>query len=213
MWRNWPVVVIILAVIAIATAVVLMLWPPAKAANADSRKLPPPPAPERMDTNPLPPSDPGAGLTPPGGDPWSNRRGVPPVTPPPPDDPDDTQIDPSDVLKDPFANPGGGNFGGLGNSPFGNLGTSSLALGVIKRTCDRIKSCPGSSAASMCSMMEQSLGQLPLPPPPTCASAQRCLAQIDRLDVCGSNASGGGLSDVLALLATAQDCLDAAQHC
>jgi hypothetical protein len=51
-WRSWPVVVIGLAVVAIVAAVVLMLWPDNR---ADAKRLPPPPAPERMDTNPVAP--------------------------------------------------------------------------------------------------------------------------------------------------------------
>ncbi|MBA3451821.1 MAG: hypothetical protein H0T42_01845 [Deltaproteobacteria bacterium] len=218
-WRNWPVIVIVLAVLAIGTAVVLMLWPPARSARAGS-KLPPPPTPERMDTNPMAPRDPGAGIPQPqgGADPWSNRNGVPPV--PPPDDPDDT-IDPDDLLKDPFANPrgglgGGGGGGALGGNPFGSMGGgSALVFAMVQRACDRMKQCPSSSAADMCKVMEQSLGQFPIPAPPaSCVAAQRCLSQIDRLDLCGSSANplgGGGLVEVTMLLSTAQDCIDAAR--
>jgi hypothetical protein len=220
MWRNWPVIVIILAVIAIATAVVLMLWPPASDAKADSRRLAPPPAPERMDTNPMPPSDPGSSLPPPrGADPWSNRGGVPPITPPPPDDPDDQQIDPNDLLKDPFANPRGGSGAlGLGN-PFGSLGGSNaMLMTMFKHACERTKQCPSTPAGAMCSMIEQQLGSFPAPAVPAgCVAAQRCLAQIDQLDVCGSGSTGadpfgGGLAEVQKLLITAQDCIEAS-HC
>jgi len=216
-WRNWPVIVIVLAVLAIAAAVVLMMWPPPSEAKAGSRKLAPPPAPERMDTNPMPPKDPGASLPPSGGaDPWSNPGGATP--PVPPDDPDDT-IDPDDVLKDPFSNPGGGLGGGglLGGNPFGTTGAGgALMFAMVQRACDRLKQCPGSSAVDMCKVIEQSLGQFPVPPPPaSCVAAQRCLSQIDRLDLCGSASSGpfggGGLADVTMLLSTAQDCIDAAR--
>jgi len=211
MWRNWPVIVIMLAVLAIAAAVVLMLWPPAGDAKADGKKLAPPPAPERMDTNPIPSRDPGAGITPPGGgDPWANRGGV---TPPDPDD-----IDPPDVLADPFANPGGGTPGTqpFGTNPFaGAAGGGALVFAMITRACDRMKQCPGSGAADMCTALSTSLGQFPMPPPPaSCVAAQRCLSQIDKLDLCGSTASGplgGGLADVTMLLSTAQDCIDAAR--
>jgi hypothetical protein len=216
MWRNWPVIVIVLAVVAIGAAVVLMMWPMTDSANAGTTKLPPPPAPERMDTNPMPPRDPGAGLPPSGGaDPWSNRGGITP--PPPPDDPDDT-IDPDDLFKDPFANPRGGLGGGgvLGGNPFGSMGGGgALVFAMVQRACDRMKQCPSSSAADMCKIMEQSLGQFPMPPPPaSCVAAQRCLSQIDRLDLCGSSAAsplGGGLAEVTMLLSTAQDCIDAAR--
>jgi hypothetical protein len=213
MWRNWPVVVIILAVLAIAAAVVLMAWPMTDSAKAGTTKLPPPPAPERMNTNPMAPRDPGAGIPPSSGaDPWSNRGGIAPA--PPPDDPDAT-IDPDDLLKDPFANPGGG-LGGLGGNPFGSLGGGgSLVFAMVQRACDRMKQCPSGTAADMCKIMEQSLGQFPIPPPPSsCVAAQRCLSQIDRLDLCGNSTAsplGGGLAEVTMLLSTAQDCIDAAR--
>lgn len=208
MWRNWPVIVIVLAVIAIAVAVLLMLWP-APSAKAGTTKLPPPPAPERMDTNPMAPRAPGASIPQGGADPWSNRGGGAPANPPP--DPDDT-IDPDDLLKDPFANPSGG----LGGNPFGSMGGGgALVFAMVQRACDRIKQCPGSTAVDMCKVMEQSLGQFPIPAPPaSCVAAQRCLSQIDKLDLCGSSANplgGGGLTEVTMLLSTAQDCIDAAR--
>jgi len=213
MWRNWPVIVIVLAVLAIAAAVVLMLWPPAGEAKADGKKLAPPPAPERMDTNPMAPRDPGARIAPPGtSDPWSNRGGV---TPPP--DPDD--IDPPDVLADPFANPRGGAGGTqlpFGGNPFAATGTGgALVFAMITRACERMKQCPSSTSVDMCTVVTQSLGQFPMPPPPaSCVAAQRCLSQIDKLDLCGSSSSGplgSGLADVTMLLSTAQDCIDAAR--
>lgn len=216
LWRNWPVIVIVLAVIAIGVAVVLMLWPPAADAKAGATNLPPPPAPERMDTNPLAPRDPGAGIPQGGADPWSkgNGGGVPAVPPP---DPADT-IDPDDLLKDPFANPGGGG-GALSGDPFGSSngggGGGALVFAMVQRACDRMKQCPTTSAADMCKVLEQSLGQLPIPAPPaSCAAAQRCLSQIDKLDLCGTSTNalgGGGLAEVTMLLSTAQDCIDAAR--
>ncbi len=221
MWRNWPVIVIVLAVIAIGAAVFLMMWPQASDAKAGSTKLPPPPAPERMDTNPLAPRDPGASIPQGGADPWSKGNGGQPAVPPPdppvppdPPDPDDT-IDPDDLLKDPFANPGGG-LGTNGTSPFGRMGVGgALVFAMVQRACDRMKQCPTSSAADMCKVVEQSLGQFPIPAPPaSCVAAQRCLSQIDKLDLCGSSSNalgGGGLAEVTMLMSTAQDCIDAAR--
>ena len=57
-WKSWPMLVIVLASVAIVVAVVLMVWPPSSG-HETKRALQPPPAPERMETNPLPP--PGAG--------------------------------------------------------------------------------------------------------------------------------------------------------
>jgi len=53
-WKSWPMIVIVLAGIAIVIAVVLMVWPPGSA-DKGTQTVEPPPAPERMDTNPLPP--------------------------------------------------------------------------------------------------------------------------------------------------------------
>ena len=56
-WRSWPMLVIILAMIAIVTAVVIMVWP--SSSRADGKNgLEPPPAPERMNTKPSANDDP-----------------------------------------------------------------------------------------------------------------------------------------------------------
>src|SRR5688572_1916049 len=128
-WKSWPVVVIAIAVVAIITAVILMVWPPGGATKADAKTLAPPPAPERMDTNPLPPKDNG-----PQGqaDPWKTNPGavpdpapVQPAPPPPPDDP----IAPN--LADPFR----------GRSPDPDK-TVDLMTSILRATCDRLASCP-----------------------------------------------------------------------
>jgi hypothetical protein len=198
--RNWPVIVIILAGIAIAAAVVLMVWPPSGTAKADTR-LPPPPAPERMDTNPLPPQGsltapkvvPGAPTQP---DPWAKP------------DPDDqaNNIDPVDPLKDPFANPRGGN-----SNPFGNVtGTAAVTFSVLQHACSRMTSCGNSQLAPFCSSMGQMFGAIGTLPPPTCAAAQRCIDRIDQLDC---NASLSSQADILSAAGTIQDCSDAMTRC
>ncbi len=75
--RSWPVVVIGLAAVAIVAAVAIMVWPPAKPGretHEQQHSLPPPPAPERMDSDPLPPKS----------DPWATHTQADP--PPPPED-------------------------------------------------------------------------------------------------------------------------------
>jgi hypothetical protein len=86
-WRSWPMVVIILAMIAIVTAVVIMVWPANSRAEGDKKgTLDPPPAPERMDTKPTTPPTgkapdkqaddpwgPSGALTPKPGDPNANN--------------------------------------------------------------------------------------------------------------------------------------------
>lgn len=206
-WRNWPLIVIVLAVIAIAAAVVLMLWPPPKSANASSRGLAPPPAPERMDTNPMP-TNPRMQPAPSPGDPWSPPHGsITPRSPspspsaPPIDDPD--TIDPDDLAMDPFSSPRPGRGGGLTN-PFNPTVANDLMVTVMKHACNRMKNCGNSSVASVCTMVDQ----LPsTAPPPSCAAAQRCIDKVDQLDC-----NGGQLDDLSALtslFSTLEDCTDA----
>ena len=175
-WKSWPVVVIAIAVIAIITAVILIVWPP-DSAPADAKTLAPPPAPERMDTNPLPPSSTGPQGN---ADPWSTRPwAAPDPAPsqpaPQPAVPDIDDIQPPD-LSDPFR---GGGIGGMG--------TADRMLGVLgaatQRLCDRLASCPTATDTTvqmMCGPASRlAIGQLP--PPPTCSAMQRCLAAVDRV--------------------------------
>ncbi|MBL9016814.1 MAG: hypothetical protein JNL83_21685 [Myxococcales bacterium] len=196
--KNWPVLVIILAGIAIAAAVVLMVLPESKDAKADTR-IPPPPAPERMDTNPLPPQ--GSMITPPSPaapspDPWSQ---------PAPPDPQ-AQIDPDDPTKDPFANPNARRADPLSGLGFNSRG-SAVMVGVFQHACSRLAACGNASAGLMCSSMTQLFGNTQVP---TCASAQRCFDQIDQLD-CGKDLSSQ--SDVLSAMTTVKDCVEAMTSC
>ncbi len=195
--RNWPVLVIVLAGIAIAAAVIIMVWPASTTAKADSR-LAPPPAPERMDTNPLPPhsslTPPTAPQAPGGADPWNNK---PPAAP----DPDD--LDPADPLAGPFATPGSGGGGVFG----GIIGGPAVMFSVFEHACSRMTSCGNSQLAPFCMMLNQAGGSMPAP---TCAAAQRCLARIDQLDC---NAGLSSQADVMAAMTTIQDCTDAMTRC
>lgn len=51
-WRSWPMLVIALAAIAIVAATVILIMPPGE--RKRDGKMSSPPAPERMDVNPLP---------------------------------------------------------------------------------------------------------------------------------------------------------------
>ena len=170
-WKSWPVVVIAIAVVAIITAVILMVWP-SDSAGADAKTLAPPPAPERMDTNPLPPGNGPQGNA----DPWSTRPWAAPDPAPsqppgPPTVPDIDDIQPPD-LSSPFR--GGGGIGST-DKALGVLGAATLRL------CDRLARCPTATDPTiqmMCSAGRLGLGQLP--PPPSCSAMQRCLAELDR---------------------------------
>jgi len=187
--KNWPVLVIILAGLAIAAAVVLMVWPSSSAAKADTR-LAPPPAPERMDTNPLPPK--GSMVTPPpsgGADPWSNKNGAPPA-------PADPNIDPDDPAADPL-------------NPRANAGMNILGNGIMfsvfEHACTRMTSCGNSTLAPFCSTLSQAFGPMPAP---TCAAAQRC---IERIDALPCDAAMSSQADILTMMGTLQDCTEAAR--
>jgi hypothetical protein len=100
-WRSWPVVVIVVAMMAIVAAVVLMVWPVTH--GEAGRSLPPPPAPEHMDTQTPPvmpkidtrpapghaPADPSGGphasgpRAPAAPDPFASPHARPPAAPDP----------------------------------------------------------------------------------------------------------------------------------
>lgn len=169
-WKSWPIVVIGIAVVAIIVAVILMVWPPGAAVKADTKTLAPPPAPERMDTNPTPSTGNGPRSS---VDPWSDKNGAAPdpaPTQPPagPSVPDINDIQPPD-LSSPFRGGGGIN--------------SQAALGlmgaIIKRSCDRLAACPNASDPMVRTACDA--GRLLNTPPPTCSAAQRCLSKIDTL--------------------------------
>lgn len=221
LWRHWPTITIAVAALAIVVAVVLMVWPTGSSSERDgaagTRRLPPPPAPERMDTNPLP--TPAPRPPPSGVDPWSSRGAVPSAPLPPQradldepsvDDPDVADADDADDAQpddfDPFGNmrpwlaPRGGLSGGLRGS---NLGSAQFMFTLLGRLCDRARQC-GGPIDQMCTLVD---GFGPMPPPPSCAPAQRCLEVIDQLDVCsGSTSMQIGLTRVFT---TVQDCMDA----
>lgn len=196
-WKSWPLIVIVLAGIAIIVAVVLMVWPPGrKDPGAPSQgRLAPAPAPERMETNPLPPPSAKGGAPQPN-DPWAAPK--PDPDPPPPDDP----VDPDDSLKDPFS---GGGAGGSGT--FGGLnGTGAVIMSMMRHACDRATTCGFSDdrIKQYCQMVKD----MPATPPPaSCAdAAKKCFDHIDQM-----SCSGGfdDLQDVTAVTYKFKDCVEA----
>jgi hypothetical protein len=196
MWKSWPMLVIVLASLAIVVAVVFMFWPPS--ADAGKRVLQPPPAPERMETNPLPP--PGQGNNN-GADPWGgtnsgghsqNDRPAPRQTPDPPKAP--AGNDPNDLL-----------------SPFGGVagGGTDVMTALLAHACKKMKSCPSSgdddilaNACDALAMMGQSSA------PPTCDAAKQCFDAIDKMDC--KDAFGGS---PMAAMASMQACTTAMTSC
>ena len=198
LWRSWPVYVIILAGIAIVGAVAVMMWPASHA--IEKHTLTPPPAPERMDTNPTPP---------PSTDPWgqphaqlapvpSPKLGVPRPTPSPVPDLKDPFSD--DDLQDPFNSM----HGGTGGLQLGGPNAAGLAVNLGKHLCTVIARCPnaqGSMMTSLCSAYTQ----LPQMPSPTCPAAQRCLQKVDAMSCTDAVDS----SSPWEVMQQVQDCIDA----
>lgn len=192
-WKSWPVIVIALAVVAIVTAVVLMVWPPG-GPKANAGNLAPPPAPERMDTNPLP----QGGGGPQGSlDPWNDRNGAAPgqddpapTRPTPPTTPPDIDDIPAPSTRDPFAS--------MGKNPMDLVGT------IMDRACTRLASCPtfSSTMRATCDLMKQVYPAQP----PTCAAAQRCLARFDSVLTCDGDLDAAA---VFAMLNGMDDCAEA----
>lgn len=206
LWRSWPIVVIVLAAIAIVAALVLMMWPPATPeAKADPRVLRPPPAPERMDVTPVLPTPqpniiPGA---PGGADPWAAPTPPPGTVPQQVPDPAPTP-DPDDLSADPFANPfglgGGGPTGGAGGM-FGGDARSYITLAA--RACKKLASC-SPDLGEYCTVID-TLADGTLP---TCPAAQRCVDRIEGLSC--SNLQGDSTGDLLQLMSTLQECMNLA---
>jgi len=206
-WKSWPVLVIALASVAIIVAVILMMFPPGggdAGTAAGKHVLEPPPAPDRMDTNPSPsvpqmppPSAPHAQLTPPSPSP-DDLAPTPAPAPLPPPRPVPTPV-PNDPTPDP-ADP----FSGLGGSLGGTIGgnQTGLMFALLKHSCDRAKAC-----GNMDDMMKMTCDmQLPTAPAPTCAAAKRCLEKIDSLDCSGTT---NDLSSVTSLMMSMNDCIEA----
>jgi len=194
-WKSWPVIVIVLAVIAIVTAVVLMVWPSGGTAEAGPATTRPIPAPERMDTSPLPPSPPPPSTQPPSSqnDPWSGQT-TPPGHQQAPD------IDDPD-LKDPI---GGDPF-----SPRGGALTGATAVigAATLRMCDRLSHCTNVSVDTrqMCQAYARFGRHIS---PPNCAAMQRCTAKIDNMD-CDA-LTGHDFTAIAQLLIGLPDCTEAA---
>ncbi|MEO6771393.1 MAG: hypothetical protein ABI467_00010 [Kofleriaceae bacterium] len=187
-WKSWPMVVIVLASIAIVVAVVLMVWPPSRA-DAGRKMLSQPPAPERMDSDPLPP--PGAGNTN-GADPWGGHSQADPAPVQPRVTPD--PLPPKPPAVDPVPDP---------PDPSGG----AVFQAVLAHACTKLESCPNpdDTVTAMC----DAFAMFPKAPPPTCDAATRCFEAIDKLD-CAADLDQMSPGDVMMKM---QDCMTAATTC
>lgn len=196
-WKSWPMLVIVLASVAIIVAVVLMVWPPP--AHDAGRKVVQPPAPERMETDPLPPA--GAGNSN-GADPWGGHSQVDPPKAPvaPRATPDPLPPSPRGQPQDPLADP-------FGPDPFaGGLNAqnaTAMMQAVMTHACDKLKSCP--NADDMTTAVCDGFKMFPKAPPPSCDAAQKCFDAIDKMD-CTDDANPMSVMNM-------QSCMQAALSC
>ncbi len=201
-WKSWPLIVIVLAVVAIVTAVVLMVWTPGKSAGVDNgeptrgNKLMP--APERMETNPMVPKDQPPAKS---DDPWDDNR--PGARIDIPDDPDDD-----------LAGGGGspqlppGNMGRPGRSAI--TGGNAVMLEVPLHFCQRAATCANDTALeALCEQTKSSMRLFDVQPPTSCAARTRCLSHVDTLD-CSFDFTASALTQ---LTTKVQDCVEAITSC
>jgi hypothetical protein len=196
-WKSWPMLVIVLASIAIVVAVVMMVWPPTPVDAG--RKIVQPPAPERMETDPLPPA--GAGNSN-GADPWGGHSRVDPPAPPR-QTPDPLPAAPAPAPRDPLGDP----FGGLGGATGGLTPGGDVAFAVMAHACTKLKSCPNADDTLMA--VCDGLAALPHAAAPACDAEKRCFDAIDKLD-CTQDLSQ---STPASLMMNMQDCVTAATTC
>lgn len=184
-WRSWPMLVIVLASIAIVVAVYMMVTPD----HADQgRHVITPPAPEKMETDPLPP--PGAGNSN-GADPWGGHSQITPrVTP-----------DPVPNTPPPANRAQPAPFGGISGA------TPDIMMAAMAHACKRLKSCPNADDDMMTNVCE-TVSMFPQNPPPNCDAAKKCFDAIDKLD-CDADPN----SDPLSMVNTVQDCMQAVTTC
>jgi len=220
-WRNWPVLVIILATLAIVAAVALMIWPGDRRDLDDKHRLGPPPAPDRMQTapeiqQPQVPNQQAPAVPPQNGatrDPWTGQIDPPqdlggnPLGKADKDDKDDTDIDDSQDLSlvDPFSTPRPPSAA-LGRRHLQVNGRGMMWLAILTHACRKMIQC-GTSDPAVQSACDD-VARTPSSPPANCAAAARCLRHIDTMS-CGNQIDD--LSQLSRLMMQFRDCADATQ--
>lgn len=196
-WKSWPMLVIVLASIAIVVAVVMMVWPPSQADAG--RHVAQPPAPERMETDPLPPA--GAGNTN-GADPWGGHSQADPKPRQTPDQIPNTPPPPNAAQPDPT---GPDPFAGIGQ--LGGVAGADMMMAAAAHACIKMKSCP--NADDLMTQICETVTMFPQTAPPNCDAGKRCLDAIDKMD-CDADMSN---TSPLTLANQFQDCIKAATSC
>jgi hypothetical protein len=209
-WRSWPVLVIILATIAIVIAAILMVWP-ARADRDGQRARQPGPAPERMDTqNPgqgvTPKTPRAAPVTPPQGrtpDPWRQTQPTPAPSDPGADTGTDDQDHDIDSLADPLTSPHG-RPAPRGRRKLAVGGRGMVMFAMADHLCRKMVQCGNDDAttAQICNSISTGPADLPT----NCPAAARCLQHIDAM---ACSAQGDDLQQLRSRLAQFRDCEEA----
>lgn len=193
--RNWPMLVIGLAVLAIITAVVIMVLPQDSGRRNRIGK-PPAPAPERMDSSPIPPK--ASQLD----DPW-DQPGRQPSLPPVPDPNPPQQAPDPQAGTQPDPNDPNDVFGSIGGT-----NGAAVMIAMAEHACSKMKSCPGVDQ-TMLSLACDQFKAVPKPKlPASCDAAKRCMDAIDAMD-CSQASSDNPISAVYLL----KDCSSAMTDC
>jgi hypothetical protein len=206
--RHWPMITIVLAVIAMLVAVIIMVLPQTDKHDGKKRLMAPP-APDRMNTDPLGRQSQA--------DPWGDpdQRPQPQAqapddqaqnAPPPRQTPDPPKAPPAQDPDDIFGGLSGGTAGG-GGGPLPPMG--GFLLTMANHACKKLQACPSSGSSTLASVCD-GIDAMPIPPMPSassCPHAQKCLDAIDKLDC---NASIDSPFEAVSLL---QDCSKAATDC
>jgi hypothetical protein len=155
------------------------VWPPSNDTGKKANPALQGPAPEHMDTSPLPPEPSTAGGRAPQAptQPHAPPQPPPQQPPPPPAQPDDpwsshTQLDPP-ALKLPLDLNALNNLDLNGPMPTG----AAVAVHALQRECRVLRGC-GTADDAQCSMIE-ALPALPLPA--SCPAASECIRVISRM--------------------------------
>lgn len=199
-WRSWPVVVIIVATVAIVVAIVLMVWPARGGRDALDGKhtVAPPPAPERMQTEPQIEPPPPRGAT---QDPWTDPPTPLTPSPNPGASAIDTDTQPDDLarLTDPHGVPVP-----LGRRDLRTNRRGMMMLTMTEHICRKMLQC--GTDDPMAQRTCDAFSQRPPSIPPSCAAAERCLQHIDAMS-CGGQTDN--FLSMNTLMTQFRDCADA----
>ncbi|HTJ44608.1 MAG TPA: hypothetical protein VL463_21030 [Kofleriaceae bacterium] len=201
--RSWPIVVAVIAAAAIVVSVILLLTGGDKQHKTE-RALPPP-APDRMNTDPIP-TDPWQGATPPGGGLGSNSGNTQPIDP---TDPTPTPVVPPTPVAPTQPAP-------ITSAP----PPEKFSSATFEAICTRLASCGlDPSAKQICDDLQNAANQFGDNDTKDCVANGQCTYDRDKavqcLNAINSLPCGQGQADI-GTISTAMSgiaaCTDALSH-